>query len=562
MYVNNPSTTITGALTAASINNIIYNVNDVLSIGANVDKSKLYIYNSDTIPNTKSGLTIHQDASTSDAHLQLNAYGTKNTIGIDQSDGYKFKIARGPHTDPNSIVILDPNYVAAATAVATWTLRTSAADNTWNSVCWSPELRLFAAVAGSGTGNRVMTSSDSTTWTIRTSAADNTWQSVCWSPELRLFVAVAITGTGNRVMTSPDGITWTIRTSAADNSWMSVCWSPELYLFVAVSQTGSGNRVMTSPNGITWTIRTSAVDNQWQSVCWSSELRLFVAVSNTGTANRVMTSPNGITWTTRSTTDIDYNWQSVCWSPELRIFCAVGALVSGNNIMTSPDGFNWTLRTSSLNNDWRSMCWSSELKIFVAVANAVAGDRIMTSPNGAAWTTRTSTLGNGRSICWSPELGTFCAVGQSGTGNRVMTSANMYSNAPNITAAGIRGKTTGVADAINVVIDSTGQLGTTSSSITKKHNVRDMLDFTNRIHELNPVIFKWKPEICQDQTDQYGLIAEHTAEVFPELAVKDPNDTNYLTVAYQNIPVMLVNELKKIKAMSNEIDDKVTMLGI
>ena len=35
-------------------------------------------------------------------------------------------------------------------------LRTSAADNLWGGVCWSPELSLFVAVASSGTGNRVM----------------------------------------------------------------------------------------------------------------------------------------------------------------------------------------------------------------------------------------------------------------------------------------------------------------------------------------------------------------------------------------------------------------------
>ena len=91
-----------------------------------------------------------------------------------------------------------------------------------------------------------MTSPDGITWTIRTSAADNNWHSVCWSPEKGLFVAVAYTGTGNRVMTSPDGINWTIRSSAADNQWLSVCWSPQLGLFCAVANTGTGNRVMTS----------------------------------------------------------------------------------------------------------------------------------------------------------------------------------------------------------------------------------------------------------------------------------------------------------------------------
>jgi hypothetical protein len=63
-------------------------------------------------------------------------------------------------------------------------------------------LGLFCAVAQTGTGNRVMTSPDGITWTIRTSAADNGWLSVCWSPERGLFCAVSITGTGNRVMNS------------------------------------------------------------------------------------------------------------------------------------------------------------------------------------------------------------------------------------------------------------------------------------------------------------------------------------------------------------------------
>ena len=97
--------------------------------------------------------------------------------------------------------------VGATSAVTTWTIRTSAADNNWGNICWSPELGLFCDVASSGTGNGVMTSPDGITWTTRTSAADNNWNSVCWSPELGLFCAVASSGTNNRAMTSPDGIT-------------------------------------------------------------------------------------------------------------------------------------------------------------------------------------------------------------------------------------------------------------------------------------------------------------------------------------------------------------------
>ena len=303
-----------------------------------------------------------------------------------------------------------------------WTPRTSAADNDWVSVCWSPELSLFCAVADTGTGNRVMTSPDGVTWTIRTSAADNYWQSVCWSPELSLFCAVAMSGTDNRVMTSPDGITWTIRTSAANNNWRSVCWSPELSLFCAVANTGTGDRVMTSPDGITWTARNAAADNEWYSVCWSPEISLFCAVAMSGTGNRVMTSPDGITWDIR-TSAVDNYWFSVCWSPELLLFCAVAITGSGNRVMTSPDGITWTIRTSAANNDWHSVYWSPELSLFCAIADTGTGDRVMTSPDGITWTVRTSAADNSwYSVCWSPELSLFCAVAYSGTGNRVMTS--------------------------------------------------------------------------------------------------------------------------------------------
>jgi hypothetical protein len=107
-------------------------------------------------------------------------------------------------------------------------------------------LSLFVAVAQTGTGNRVMTSPNGITWTIRTSAADNQWNSVCWSAELELFAAVSLNGT-NRVMTSPNGITWTSRT-IPNALPFSICWSPEIGLFVIVciDSVGSGTRVITS----------------------------------------------------------------------------------------------------------------------------------------------------------------------------------------------------------------------------------------------------------------------------------------------------------------------------
>ncbi|KKN35827.1 hypothetical protein LCGC14_0779750 [marine sediment metagenome] len=311
----------------------------------------------------------------------------------------------------------------------TWTSRTSASARQWFSVCWSPELSLFCAVAYDGTvGVQVMTSPDGTTWTARTSASAQQWRSICWSPELTLFCAVADNGAaGVQVMSSPDGITWTSRTSASAQQWRSVCWSPELTLFCAVAFNGAaGVQVMTSPDGITWTSRTSASAQQWQSVCWSPELTLFCAVSYNGAVGvQVMTSPDGTTWTSRTSASAQ-EWSSICWSPELALFCAValnGAV--GVQVMTSPDGTTWTSRTSASAQGWMSVCWSPELMLFCAIAdNGAAGVQVMTSPDGTTWTSRTSASAlQWLSICWSPELSLFCAVAYDGAvGVQVMTS--------------------------------------------------------------------------------------------------------------------------------------------
>src|SRR5262245_47189299 len=81
--------------------------------------------------------------------------------------------------------------------------------------------------------------------------------------------------------------------------------------------------------------------------------------------------------------------------------------------------------------------------------------------------------------------------------------------------AGIREITTGMPDAINVVIDSAGQLGTVSSSKRFKHNIKGMDCASEAIHALKPVTFHYKNDASG--TPQFGLIAEEVAEVNPNL---------------------------------------------
>jgi hypothetical protein len=308
--------------------------------------------------------------------------------------------------------------LAGNIAVNSFSSQSSAADESWNGIVWAPELGLLAAVASSGTGNRVMTSPNGIDWTSRTSAADNSWENIAWAPELGLLVAVASSVAGNEVMTSPDGINWTLR-SPPTTGWDDIVWAPELGLLVAVGSGGT-QKVMTSPDGINWTLRTEAVNNLWSAIAWAPELGLLVAVARAGTAaQQVMTSPDGINWTSR-TAAAQGSWQSIVWAPELGLLVAVSAGLSTEFVMTSPDGINWTLGVEAAGNQWYSVTWAPELGLLVAVSRTGAR-RVMTSPDGINWTSRASAAGNlWNGIVWAPELGLLAAVASSGTGNRVM----------------------------------------------------------------------------------------------------------------------------------------------
>jgi hypothetical protein len=121
--------------------------------------------------------------------------------------------------------------------------------------------------------------------------------------------------------------------------------------------------------------------------------------------------------------------------------------------------------------------------------------------------------------------------------------------------AGIRGVTTDVQDAVPVLIDSAGQLGTTSSSLRFKQDVTDMGDASSPLMKLRPVTFHYK--VHPDGRLQYGLIAEEVEQMMPALVIKDAEGQPE-TVAYHELPAMLLNELQKqqsrIRAQQAEIE--------
>jgi hypothetical protein len=113
----------------------------------------------------------------------------------------------------------------------------------------------------------------------------------------------------------------------------------------------------------------------------------------------------------------------------------------------------------------------------------------------------------------------------------------------------VRGVTTGVGDAIPVVIDPAGQLGTVSSSRRHKEDIREMGDASARLKELRPVTFRYRGQ--PQGPMQFGLIAEEVAQVLPELVVRDAAGDPE-TVLYHEMPAMLVNELQRLQRILAE----------
>src|SRR5438094_273052 len=107
---------------------------------------------------------------------------------------------------------------------------------------------------------------------------------------------------------------------------------------------------------------------------------------------------------------------------------------------------------------------------------------------------------------------------------------------------GIRGTATANANAVPVVIDSAGQLGTVSSSRRFKDEIKPMDDSSEAILKLKPVTFRYKSDT--QNTPQFGLIAEEVAKADPDLVVRDETGEVY-TVRYEAVNAMLLNEFLK-----------------
>jgi Chaperone of endosialidase len=133
------------------------------------------------------------------------------------------------------------------------------------------------------------------------------------------------------------------------------------------------------------------------------------------------------------------------------------------------------------------------------------------------------------------------AIGNPGVANESAT-IRIGADQTKTFIAGIRGTTTGTANAIPVLVDSAGQLGTMSSSKRFKKAIKPMDSTSEALFALKPVSFHYKSD--NTNTLQFGLIAEEVAAVNPDLVVRDDEGEIY-TVRYDAVNAMLLNEFLK-----------------
>jgi hypothetical protein len=140
-------------------------------------------------------------------------------------------------------------------------------------------------------------------------------------------------------------------------------------------------------------------------------------------------------------------------------------------------------------------------------------------------------------------------IGNSAPGNESDT-IRIGSTQTRAFLAGVDGATS--SSGVAVYVNSSGQLGTVTSSLRFKEDVEDMGEATGDLMKLRPVTFHYKaPYDDGSRLLQYGLIAEEVAKVYPSLVQYDEKGKPF-TVRYQALNTMLLNELQKQHAQVEE----------
>lgn len=257
----------------------------------------------------------------------------------------------------------------------------------------------------------------------------------------------------------------------------------------------------------------------------------------------------------------------------------VNASVSGNvdlttNPSTSTNGNifkngNRFIHNTGTNNLFSGVN-SGNFTITGSGQNSVYGSTAMSAVTTGA---NNTTVGyNGLSSLTSGSSN--ISIGSSAGGTLTIGSGNIYIDANSSSVdenttirigtaqtrcfiAGIKGAVTGGGSTQPVIIDQFGQLGTTKSSARYKENIQKMK--SRNVLGLEPKEFNYIADPAKRK--HFGLIAEEVNIVCPELVVHD-KDGVIESVAYHDLPVLLLKELKKQRKLIEKLMKEVEYLKL
>jgi Chaperone of endosialidase len=161
---------------------------------------------------------------------------------------------------------------------------------------------------------------------------------------------------------------------------------------------------------------------------------------------------------------------------------------------------------------------------FQALMKNIGGSR-----NVAVGVNAGANLTNGQ---WNIYLGNTGAATESNTMRLGQIQTRTF-------IAGIFNKA--VSGGSQVLINSSGQLGTVVSSARYKRDIQTMGENSQGLYQLRPVTFRYKQDV--QGARQYGLLAEEVAKVYPELVVRGFKG-EVESVQYHQLIPMLLNELQ------------------
>ena len=153
-----------------------------------------------------------------------------------------------------------------------------------------------------------------------------------------------------------------------------------------------------------------------------------------------------------------------------------------------------------------------------------------------------------------------------GAGNNVTTAGNVICIGSGVVGANVSnscyigsifGQTS--SGGASMFINSSGKLGTSTSSRRFKDEIKPMERTSEALFALKPVIFRYKKEIDPTGMHQFGLVAEEVEKVDPDLVVRDQEGKPY-TVRYEAVNAMLLNEFLKEHRTVQELKQQIAAL--